>query len=309
MISIVIVNWNSGRLLQRCVHSLETNAPNCQIIVVDNASNDASTHFPVKADSDFTVLHNPYNLGFAAACNRGWKAARGEYILFLNPDTECFSGSVECLQRTLTADDSVRAVGGCLVAPDGRPQTEFNVRPFPTISRVSAEVFFMDEIGRVCRRNRSSEGSHPGVATDVEQPAAACLMTSKTVLESIGGFDEDFYPAWFEDVDLCRRIHEGGGRIQYHPEARFLHHGGYSLHNMSRQDFLGYFHKNQIRYFRKHRGRLAALYVQKLVILGLLLRIGISLVHPLVPHVSRAASAGIFWKALCSIATCREAWL
>jgi GT2 family glycosyltransferase len=170
-------------------------------------------------------------------------------------------------------------------------------------------MFLLDEILRARSRNRPNPIAQSDIALDVEQPAAACLMTSKSILEAMKGFDENFYPAWFEDVDLCRRIHEGGGRIQYQPRARFLHQGGYSLNNMNRKDFLKHFHTNQIRYFRKHRGRLAALYVQKLVILGLLLRSSISLVHPLVPHVSRAASAGIFWKALCSIATCREAWL
>jgi GT2 family glycosyltransferase len=308
MISIVIVNWNSGRLLERCVHSLRENAPDCQILVVDNASTDSSASLNAKAETGITVLHNERNLGFAAACNRGWQEARGEQILFLNPDTECFPGSIEFLERTLQADDSIWAVGGCLVAPDGTPQIDFNLRPFPTIARVAAEMFLLDEILRARSRNRLSQIAQSDIALDVEQPAAACLMTSKSVLEAMEGFDENFYPAWFEDVDLCRRIHEGGGRIQYQPRARFLHLGGYSLNNMDRKDFLKHFHTNQIRYFRKHRGLLAALQVQKLVVLGLLLRSGISLVHPLAPRTSRAESASIFWRALCSIATCREAW-
>jgi N-acetylglucosaminyl-diphospho-decaprenol L-rhamnosyltransferase len=306
MISIVIVNWNSGHLLEKCVRSLRENAPDCQILVVDNASTDSSARLNVKAD--ITVFHNESNLGFAAACNRGWREARGEQILFLNPDTECFPGSIECLEQTLQADDSIWAVGGCLVAPDGTPQIDLNFRPFPTITRVAAEMFLLDEILRARSRNHPSEIVQSDTALDVEQPAAACLMTSKSVLETMEGFDENFYPAWFEDVDFCRRIHKGGGRIQYQPRARFLHQGGYSLNNMNRKDFLKYFHTNQIRYFRKHRGLPAALYVQKLVVSGLLLRSGISLIHPLVPHTSRAESAGIFWKALCSIATCKEAW-
>ena len=309
MISIVIVNWNSGHLLQRSIRSLRGNAPDCQILVVDNASTDSSARLNVEAEADITVLHNESNLGFAAACNRGWQEAGGEQILFLNPDTECYPGSIECLEQTLRANDSIWAVGGCLIAPDGTPQIDFNIRPFPTITRVAAEMFLLDEIFRARNRNRSSQFAQSDIALDVEQPAAACLMTSKSVLEAMEGFDENFYPAWFEDVDLCLRIHKGGGRIQYQPRARFLHQGGYSLNNMNRKDFLKHFHTNQIRYFRKHRGLLAALSVQKLVVSGLLLRSGISLVHPLVPNTSRAESAGIFWKALCSIATCKEAWV
>jgi len=150
---------------------------------------------------------------------------------------------------------------------------------------------------------------HGEDAFEVDQPAAACLMATRTALESIGGFDESFYPAWFEDVDLCFRLHEAGGRIQYQPRARFLHHGGYSLDRMPGQEFLKHFHKNQIRYFRKHRGRLAALQVQKIIILGLLLRTMVSFLYPLVRDTSRPGSARIFWNALLSIARAEEAWV
>jgi len=96
-------------------------------------------------------------------------------------------------------------------------------------------------------------------------------MVARTALDAIGGFDEIFSPAWFEDVDLCRRIRNQGGRIQYQPGARFIHHGGYSLRRMRRQDFLVLFHTNQIRYFNKHHGPRTASRVKRWVILGLLL--------------------------------------
>jgi N-acetylglucosaminyl-diphospho-decaprenol L-rhamnosyltransferase len=308
MISIVIVNWNSGLLLEKCIRSLKENAQGCRIIIVDNASTDNSLQYADKVGVETTLIQNDANMGFAAACNRGWRAANGEHILFLNPDTECFPGSIPRLEQTLSEDNTIWAVGGRLVDPDGEPQTGFNVRPFPTVGSVAAEMFFIDEMRRAFRRNRLSETILYEKATDVEQPAAACLMTTRTALESIGGFDEAFYPAWFEDVDLCLRIKKGGGRIQYQPQARFLHHGGYSLDRMPRQDFLKYFHTNQIRYFRKHHGLLAALTIQKLIILGLLLRSALSLAYPILPKTSRTRSAGIFWNALLHIVKSKEAW-
>ncbi len=307
MISVVIVNWNSGRFLERCVQSLREHARECQVIIVDNASTDISLQLATELDSTLTVLRNKSNTGFAAACNRGWRTAKGETILFLNPDTECFPGSIRCMEQTLSRNRTVWAVGGCLVSPDGKPQAGFNVRRFPTIGSVAAEMFFIDELRRVYRRKHLDTVLPPD-AVDVDQPAAACLMATRTALSSIGGFDEAFYPAWFEDVDLCLRMHKRGGRIQFQPQARFLHHGGYSLDRMARQDFLKYFHTNQIRYYRKHRGLMAALHVQKLITLGLLLRCAISLAYPLIKNTSRKKSAGIFWGAMKNIVTSREIW-
>jgi GT2 family glycosyltransferase len=131
-------------------------------------------------------------------------------------------------------------------------------------------------------------------------------MVSRRALESTGGFDEAFYPAWFEDVDLCRQMRTLGGRIRYQPEARFLHHGGYSLGQMSRQNFLEAFHRNQIRYFRKHYGAPASVRVKRWIVLGLFTRGLLSIAYPLVPGQSRAVSAGIFWKAARAISGMNE---
>jgi hypothetical protein len=132
-------------------------------------------------------------------------------------------------------------------------------------------------------------------------------MVARTALEAIDGFDEDFGPAWFEDVDLCRRIRDRGGRIQYQPGARFLHHGGYSLQHLSRQDFLEIFHTNQIRYFRKHFGPKTAGRVRRWILLGLFLRSALSLAVSPSPGVPRAAAARMFWNAARHIQWLREA--
>ena len=301
VISIVIVNWNSGWLLENCVQSLLRNARGSQIIVVDNASVDSSLHFIAGTKADLLVLRNERNIGFAAGNNLGWHAGKGELILFLNPDTECFPESVSCLEQTLMEDRHVWAVGGHLVSPSGQPRSDFNVRPFPTVGRVAAEMMFLDEIWPSGHWSRSGRAAQSSCAVDVDQPAAACLMVARTALESIGGFDEAFHPAWFEDVDLCRQIRNKGGRIQYQPGARFLHYGGYSLNQISRREFLEFYHTNQIRYFQKHHGSKAAARVKKLVILGLVLRSVFSLAYPLVPDSSRLSSAKTFWSAALRI--------
>jgi len=183
-------------------------------------------------------------------------------------------GAVQALTRRLEADHGIWAVGGHLLGPSGAPQVGFNVRAFPSIGAAAAELLLLDEIWQRnpwTRRYRMSDWNHES-PRDVDQPAAACLMVRRAVLESLGGFDEAFYPAWFEDVDLCKRMRDAGGRIAYEPHARFLHSGGASLGILKRESFLLYYHTNQIRYFHKHHGRKAALRVRRFVIAGLRLR-------------------------------------
>jgi N-acetylglucosaminyl-diphospho-decaprenol L-rhamnosyltransferase len=310
LISIVIVNWNSGQFLQRCVRSLLKNATECQITIVDNASTDSSLLFAEEMHAPgISIIRNDRNAGFAAGNNLGWQQSDGNRILFLNPDTECLPESVSCLEKTLTADSAVWAAGGHLLSPSGESQMSFNVRSFPSIGNVAADMLLIDGIWPANHGSRLHRAFNAGSAIDVDQPAGACLMVARTALETIGGFDEDFRPAWFEDVDLCRRIRNCGGRIQYQPQARFMHHGGYSLDRMSRQDFLEIFHTNQIRYFKKHHGLRAASSVRRLIIMGLALRSILSIVRPPVPGIKRSDSAKMFWRATQHIADLRETLL
>ena len=310
LISIVIVNWNSGPLLERCVQSLLGNAPGCQLILVDNASADGSLAFAQNLDrAELSIVRNDRNAGFAAGNNQGWQRSQGDRILFLNPDTECLPGSVSCLEHTLAADPGVWAAGGHLFSPTGKSQEGFNVRPFPTIGRVAAEMLLIDRIGPAYRTSGARPAAGEGEAVDVDQPAAACLMVNRAALDSLGGFDETFHPAWFEDVDLCRRIRNRGGRIQYQPQARFAHHGGYSLGRLHRQDFLEIFHTNQIRYFRKHHGPQTASRAKRLIFAGLMFRSALSIIRSPVPGMKRSDAARMFRGAARRVVQLREAQL
>ncbi len=307
--SIVIVNWNSGAHLENCVRSLLDNTPGSQLIIIDNASTDSSLNFTVALRHRLRIRINSRNIGFAAACNIGWRVSDGERVLFLNPDTECCPGAVDSLEQAMDSDAGIWATGGQLVDSSGKPQIGFNIRVFPSTGSVAAEMLLLDEIWPSNPWSGSNRYPPNAPEMDVEQPAAACLMVSRNALEALGGFDEGYFPAWFEDVDLCRRIHDHGGRIRYQPRARFLHHGGYSLELMSREDFLQSFHRNQIRYFLKHHGAPAALRVKRLIVVGLFARALLSIIHPMTAGKSRIASAGIFWRAARTISGLSEASL
>ncbi len=274
MPSIVIVNWNSGQLLERCVNSLQRHAGGCEIVLVDNASRDSSLDFVGRLESPPLLIRNAHNAGFAAASNQGWRAGHGETVLFLNPDTESLPCAVETLARRIGDDPGVWAAGGRLLHPSGTPDPRRSARAFPSIPAVAAEMLLLDEIwprNPWTRRYRMTDWDH-ATARDVDQPAGACLMVRRSALDSLGGFDESFWPAWFEDVDLCRRIRGAGGRIVFEPRAAFLHHGGVSLRNLDPEDFLRFYYLNLIRYFRKHHGSRGEARVRRLVRTGMILR-------------------------------------
>jgi N-acetylglucosaminyl-diphospho-decaprenol L-rhamnosyltransferase len=282
MVSIVIVNWNSGPLLRLCIQSLRRNAPGAEIVLVDNASEDDSLRSAGEAAPGCVALVNDRNLGFAAACNRGWRHSAGDPVLFLNPDIEAEEGAVSRLEAVLGGDRSLWALGGQLTDGFGEPQVGFNIRSFPTIGSAAADALLLDVLwprNPWTRRYLMLDDSHRSFR-EVDQPAAACLMVKRPALEAIGGFDERFYPAWFEDVDLCRRIRDAGGRIAYEPLARFRHYGGASLARLPQEKFLEYYYTNQCRYFLKHHGPKTGRRVQRLAIAGLWLRGVLSLIHP-----------------------------
>lgn len=214
------------------------------------------------------------NAGFGPGCNQGWRIAKGDPVLFLNPDTECLPGSVAILEKGLSSNPDFWAAGGMLLDRSQKPQSSFNVRAVPCLGSTAAELLLLDEIfprNRWMRRYRMTD-RHWESAGEVDQPAAACLLVRKPVLERLEGFDERFTPAWFEDVDLCKRIHTAGGKIAFDPLARFVHHGGISLRTLTREEFLRHYHRNQILYFQKHHGNAASRRVRRLVIAGLRLR-------------------------------------
>ncbi len=307
-ISIVIVNWNSGLFLEQSVMTALENAAGCEVIIVDNGSDDGSLSFADRLSGRIDTLRNRVNLGFAAASNIGWRRSHGDLVLFLNPDAEALRGSVELLALPLREDPAIWASAGSLIGPQGDPQVGFNIRTFPTLGSVFAEAFFLDEIlprNPWTRKYRASDFDY-GSSQDVEQPAAACLMVRRDVLERLGGFDESFRPAWFEDVDFCRRLLSAGGRIRFVPGARFMHHGGSSLARLSRGEFLRYFHRNQVLYFAKHHGERTASCVRILAGTGLRLRAALSLFHPLVEGSGRVACARFFWSAARRISGTRK---
>ncbi len=268
--SIIIVTFNSARHIEACLRSL--NQPDWERIVVDNASSDATCE-AARAVPGTQVLANPDNRGFAAAANQGARAARGELLLFLNPDVQAQPGALAALRATAERT-SAGALAGRLLDSTGATQVGFTFRRLPTLATALAETLLLNRLwpgNPFNRRYRCVDFDYDRPA-EIEQPAGACLLVKRRAWESLGGFDPRFFPLWFEDVDLCHRLRQAGWTILYEPQARFLHAGAHSLAAVADRDRQLYWYQNLLCYFRKHHSRLAVAVLRVAIFKGMLLR-------------------------------------
>jgi N-acetylglucosaminyl-diphospho-decaprenol L-rhamnosyltransferase len=250
--SVIIVTHNSEQHIDRCLKALASEAQ-WQIIVIDNASLDSTLQRARRSGTAPRIVANAKNVGFAAAVNQGAKMATGEVLLILNPDAIATAGSLDKLAEAMSRE-GVGAAGGMLAAADGSPAVGFTVRRFPNLGYMLAEVLLVNRLWKrnpLNRRYRCMDLDY-GLLQEVEQPAGACLAVKRDIWESMGGFDEAFYPVWFEDVDFCRRLASHGWKIIYCPEAVFIHRGGHSVNQLPFYDRQVFWYRNLMLYFAKH---------------------------------------------------------
>ena len=245
---IVVVTYESEAEIGPCLDCvLNTGA---EIVVVDNASTDRT--FEEAARRGVRVITNPRNLGFAAAVNQGIRALEAPFILLLNPDARFETGleaMVECCRAA-----GVAGAGGKLLGRDGRPQTGFAVRSLPTPAALIFECLLLN---RIWPRNPVNWhyrclGFDFSAPADVEQPAGAFLMIRRDVWRELNGFDERFFPLWFEDVDFCWRAIERGYRMRYTPNAVANHTGAHSVRKISLENRQLYWYRSLLGFAVTH---------------------------------------------------------
>jgi GT2 family glycosyltransferase len=235
-----VVHWRTPGALDRLLESWPAD-PRYGLIVVDN-----SGELALGPRAGLRVLRPGANLGFAGGSNRALEIARAPYVMLLNPDARPQPGAVEDITRALDANPDWAGVAPRLVGESGEPQYEWQLRPLPRPGGLLRQVFFLRGVAR------AREEPPPGAA--IAQPAAAALLLRRSTLLELGGLDASFFPAWFEDVDLCARLARDGRTLHYWPSAVFVHGLGGSLEALGYGAFLWVYYRNLVRYLRKHHG-------------------------------------------------------
>jgi GT2 family glycosyltransferase len=233
-LSIIIVNWNSLGYLRKCLTSIYEHVRDLsfEIIVVDNASPEPGIEALNGDFPDVLVIKSDVNLGFAGANNLGFTRSSGEYVLFLNPDTEVINNAFKTmLDESLPLPDP--GVIGCkLLNTDLSVQTSC-IQTFPTIPnqvfdyeylRLRWPGFSFWSIGALF-----SENKHP---VSVEVISGACMLLRRDVFERAGRFTEDYF-MYAEDLDLCYKVKALGFRNYYVGKAQVIHHGGRSSNRVN----------------------------------------------------------------------------
>ena len=273
-LSIVIVTWNSERWIERCVRSLPAACEGLsyEVVVYDNASTDETLR--LVPGEGTRIIRSEKNDGFAAGTNRALAATRGRYVFLLNPDCDLDPRALTLLYEFLDRNPNAAAAAPLLVGESGGSQREFQLRRLPTLRGLAAEALLLDKMfpsnpATAHYRYRDLDLSHP---QRVEQPAAAALLMRREVFEAIGDFDEQFSPAWFEDVDYCRRLANAGKELYVVPAARARHVGGASLEHMPYARFIDLWYRNMWRYAHKWFSPGKAEALRWALIVGMMLR-------------------------------------
>jgi GT2 family glycosyltransferase/glycosyltransferase involved in cell wall biosynthesis len=213
-VSIVIPVYNKIDYTAACLRSLAEHADGVpiEVIVVDDGSSDATAERLAQIDG-VHVLRNERNLGFVGSCNAGAAAASGEFVLFLNNDTVVTRGWLAALLRCFAEEPEAGLVGAQLVYPDGRLQE-------------AGGIVFSDGSG--WNYGRFGDPADPRYAfrREADYCSGAAIMLPLSLFRQLGGFDQRYAPAYYEDTDLAFGVRAAGKKVLYEPRAVVVHFEG-----------------------------------------------------------------------------------
>jgi N-acetylglucosaminyl-diphospho-decaprenol L-rhamnosyltransferase len=245
-LSIIIVSYNSRAVLEELLNFLSTAkyAFGFEVIVIDNKSVDCTADMIRDNYPGIYLICNDKNVGFSGACNKGIGYARGEYALFLNPDTKIIGDALQKLVLCLDTHADAGVVTGRVVYPD---MTDQGVARIFGRHSILTKLFPNNKYSRTYLTSRQHESWNP---FEVDWVSGACLMVRKQILDDVGPFDEKFFMYW-EDADLCYRIKKRGWRVFCVADAIIIHYEGKSSGKKTARLIIE-FHKSAYHYYRKH---------------------------------------------------------
>ncbi len=278
-VTAVVVNYNAGKALGRCVESLAGDGVG-HVVIVDNASRDGSLDAlpPTTGGSLVEIVRSASNLGYGRAANIGAGRSESEYVLVANPDLEVRPGCVEVLKGVLDREPGVALVGPMLREPAGVVYP--SGRDFPSIGEAVGHAFLgLVWGGNPWTRRYRHLGHDQHVSRSADWVSGAIFLVRRRAFESIGGFDPGYF-MYLEEVDLCWRLRRAGWDIRYEPAAEVVHLQGVSTSQHPYRMLLAH-HRSMWRFARKTanpRGKA----LLPLIGVGLLVRLGLAWLEHLV---------------------------
>jgi len=277
-LSIIIVCHKGWDRLNKCLDALNTFSGinfRAEVIVVNNKSDDDTIYKIEERFPKFRFIYNTINGGFANGCNLGVKIAKGEYILFLNPDTVATETEIEKLFNTAKQNPEYTIVSCRQVNENGKESISYG--QFPSIFNLTGfqrAIFghLTPDAGR-----RTPDTPHP--IPDISFPdwvSGSVVLIRHDTLKKLGGFDEDFW-MYFEDVDLCRRIRNTQGEIAFCRNISIEHnHGGSSRINLKTTSLTkSEVHISRHVYISKHKSGIEKIIIQIFLVINNLISGGI----------------------------------
>jgi GT2 family glycosyltransferase/glycosyltransferase involved in cell wall biosynthesis len=216
VVSVIVPTYGQVPFTLRCLASIVEHLPALpiEVIVVDDAwpGTDAASLDLIRG---IRLIRNETNLGFLHSCNKAAASANGRFLYFLNNDTQVLDGWLEHMVSLFLHRPDTGAVGAKLTYPDGRLQE-------------AGGIIWQDASGWNFGRLQDPANPAYNYVREVDYCSGAALMVERSVFAGLGGFDERYAPAYFEDTDLCFRLRRIGLKTLYQPAAQVVHHEGVS---------------------------------------------------------------------------------
>lgn len=236
-VTVIIPVHNQAALTFECLEALSTSTDlSFEVLVVDNASTD-KTSVLLERTQNIRTLHFKENLHYIKGCNEGAKSANGRFLVFLNNDTKVFPDTLRYAMDALSEVTQVGVVGGKVLYPDLKIQE-------------CGSIIWKDGTTSGYGRGRSHDDPEFQFRRNVHYCSGSFLLTPKSLFNELGGFSEEFSPAYYEDADYCWRVHQKGLKVVYEPRAVLIHHQGASSGKSGMNSLC---RKNKIIFASKHQ--------------------------------------------------------
>jgi len=276
LLTIIIVNWNSKQFVLKCLSSIREHGGDVpkQIIVVDGGSFDGCGEMLAADFPDVEFVQSPDNIGFGRCNNLGFRQARGDLVLLLNPDTELRPRALERMIAAMDALPEAGILGPRLLNTDGSLQV-YCVRALPTPFNRAVDSNLFRRLFPRSGMWGSLAAFQSTVPAPVEAVSGACMLLRSETYRRVGGFSPEYF-MYGEDMDLCAKVGRLGLKVIHVPDAEVVHHGGGSS-----KEQINLFATEKMReswdiYMTLNRGPFSVFLYRLLQVISAVVRIAIS---------------------------------